>query len=154
MHTENHVLIEGSLPRIFALGANIGDWANILPHYRSVTVHSDDGLVKQATMAATRDGFPVRWRTSQVVLPAENRLLFFHTGGVSRGMYVEWRLVQETDTAVRVTISHELAYPARFVTDWFAQHVVGQMFVANIAGKTLATIKTIAENERTTGSAR
>lgn len=147
MHTENTIQIRGAKERVFQLGADIGDWAQILPHYRYVNVHSDDGRVKQATMAATRDGFPVRWRTSQVVLPEENRIVFFHTGGVSRGMYVEWRVVESEPGVTSVTIAHDLAYPLRLLTDWFASGVVGGMFVSNIAGKTLARIKAIVESE-------
>src|SRR5579862_6299880 len=98
MYTENEITIRAPLERVFALGADIGDWATILPHYRYVTVHSDDGRVKQATMAATRRfgqfGFPVKWETAQVVLPEEGRIVFFHTGGITRGMYVEWRLTE------------------------------------------------------------
>src|SRR4028118_57457 len=95
MHTENQIMIRGDAKSIFALAADIGAWPRILPHYRWVTVFSDDGRVKQAEMAARRGRFPVKWRTAQVVLPDENRILFFHTGGVTRGMYVEWNFVDE-----------------------------------------------------------
>jgi len=146
MHTENTILIKGNLRHIFDLGAKIGDWPRILPHYRWVTVDSDDGTVKQAEMAARRGKFPVKWRTSQIVLPEQNRLIFFHTGGVSRGMYVEWNLAQEGE-AVRVTIAHDLTYPVPLATNWFAHGVVGGLFVSHIAGLTLARIKAIAEAE-------
>jgi ribosome-associated toxin RatA of RatAB toxin-antitoxin module len=149
MHTENTVVIRAPLRRVFELGAAIGEWPRHLPHYRWVTVFSDDGRVKQAEMAARRDGFPVKWRTSQVLLPEENRIVFFHTGGVTRGMYVEWVLTPVTDAdgaeAVRVTILHDLAYPLPLLTNWFARYIVGGMFVSYIAGKTLATFKAIAE---------
>lgn len=150
MHTENSVVIFAPIERIFRFGADIGDWPRILPHYRWVTVASDDGRVKQAEMAARRDRFPVKWRTSQVVLPEENRIVFFHTGGVTRGMYVEWVLTPVVDggrQGVRVTIRHDLTYPLRPLTDWFARDVVGRLFVENIAGKTLARIKALAEAE-------
>jgi uncharacterized membrane protein len=151
VQTQNEIVIRAPIERIFALGAAIGDWARILPHYRYVTVHSDDGRVKQATMAARRDfgaiPFPVRWRTSQVVLPEENRIIFFHTGGITRGMYVEWRLTPQADGSVHVVIAHELRYPLPFLTDWFARTVVGSLFVHHVAGRTLARVKEIAEQE-------
>lgn len=150
MHTENQIVIHAPLRRVFQLGAAIGDWPRLLPHYRWVTVRSDDGRVKQAEMAARRDGFPVRWETSQVLLPEENRIVFFHTGGVTRGMYVEWRLTELPESeggGVRVVIAHELSYPLRPLTDWFASGVVGGIFVSYIAGRTLARIKEIAELE-------
>lgn len=150
MQTENEIVIHAPLERIFALGAAIGDWAKILPHYRYVTVHSDDGRVKQATMAARRDfgafAFPVKWRTSQIILPEENRIIFFHTGGITRGMYVEWRLTPLPDGAVHVVIAHDLRYPLPFLTDWFARSIVGNTFIHSVAGKTLARVKEIAES--------
>lgn len=150
MHTQNEIVIHAPLPRILALGAAIENWPQILPHYRWVTVFSDDGTVKQAEMAARRDRFPVKWRTSQVVLPDQQRLIFFHTGGVTRGMYVEWNLTKLPDDAgggVRVIIWHELSYPLPLLTNWFAEQVVGRMFVSSIASRTLARIKEIAERE-------
>ena len=99
-------------------------------------------------MGAWRDRFPVRWRTSQVLLPEENRILFFHTGGITRGMYVEWILTPlpaDAGGGVRVVISHELSYPLPALTGWFARDIVGAQFVSHIAGKTLARFKVIAE---------
>ena len=150
MHTENEIIIHAPAERIFALGAAIGDWPRILPHYRWVTVFSDDGRVKQAAMAARRDWFPVRWQTSLVILPEENRLVFFHTGGVTRGMYVEWILTPvpaEAGGGTRVVIAHDLSYPLPFLTNGFAHYIVGEVFVHYIAGKTLRTIKEIAERD-------
>jgi ribosome-associated toxin RatA of RatAB toxin-antitoxin module len=144
MHTENQITIRGDARRVFALAADIGDWPRILPHYRWVTVFSDDGRVKQAEMAARRGRFPVKWRTAQVVLPDENRILFFHTGGVTRGMYVEWNLKQDGER-VHVVISHALSYPLAPVTGWFARGVVGALFVHHIASLTLARVKQIVE---------
>ena len=145
MQTENQIVIRGEKQRIFELGAGIADWPRLLPHYRWVRVTHDDGRVKHAEMAARRGRFPVKWRTVQVVLPDEDRLLFFHTGGVTRGMYVEWNLEAREDGTVRVTISHELTYPLPPLTGWFTSGVVGGLFVHHIAGMTLARIKEIVE---------
>jgi aromatase len=148
MHTENEIIIHAPLRRIFDLGSDIANWPAILPHYRWVTVFSDDGRVRQAEMAALRNRFPVKWRTSQVLLPEENRIVFFHTGGVTRGMYVEWvlREIPEFEGGgVHVRIWHELSYPIAPLTNWFAGGVVGGIFVSYIAGRTLARIKQLAE---------
>ncbi|GAB4455884.1 MAG: hypothetical protein OHK0029_12800 [Armatimonadaceae bacterium] len=149
MHTQNEIRVNAPLETVFALGAEIGRWAEILPHYRRVTVTEDDGRVKQAEMAAFRHfgslPFPVRWRTSQVLLPEEGRIIFFHTGGITRGMYVEWVLTPEADGSVRVVIAHELRYPLPFLTGWFARYIVGNIFIHHIAGRTLKRVKEIAE---------
>lgn len=150
MHTENRIVIHGDKARIFAIAADIASWPRVLPHYRWVRVRSDDGRVKQAEMAARRGRFPVKWQTAQVVLPDENRILFFHTGGVTRGMYVEWNLRDnDAGDGVCVSIAHELTYPFPPATGWFARFVVGDLFVRHIAGLTLARIKTIVEEEVT-----
>lgn len=148
MHTENRIVIRGKKERIFALAADIADWPRLLPHYRWVRVFHDDGRVRHAEMAARRGRFPVKWRAAQVVLPDENRILFFHTGGVTRGMYVEWNFVDEDGVGnVAVTISHELTYPFGPLTAWFARTIVGALFVHHIAGSTLARVKKIVESE-------
>lgn len=146
MQTENEIVIHGDPGRIFEIAADIARWPQLLPHYRWVTIFADDGRVKHAEMAARRGRFPVKWRTAQVVLPEENRILFFHTGGVTRSMYVEWNL-QPSDAGVRVTISHALTYPFGPLTGWFARHVVGALFVHHIAGLTLTRVKQIVEAE-------
>jgi ribosome-associated toxin RatA of RatAB toxin-antitoxin module len=152
MNTENRIHIDGPAERVFALAADIAAWPTILPHYRWVRVDSDDGRVKHAEMAARRGRFPVKWRTAQVVLPDERRILFFHTGGVTRGMYVEWNLKDAPSGGIDVSISHELTYPFGPLTGWFSRHVVGALFVHHIAGLTLARIKQIVESEVNTGT--
>lgn len=147
MHTENQIVIKGDAGRVFALAADIGAWPRLLPHYRWVNVHADDGRVKHAEMAARRDRFPVKWQTVQVVLPGERRILFFHTGGVSRGMYVEWNLQPRNNGEVHVSIQHELSYPVPALSSWFARRVVGDLFVSHIASLTLARIKQIVEED-------
>lgn len=148
MRTENHIVIDGPKRRIFEIAADIAEWPRLLPHYRWVTVFSDDGRVKQAEMAARRGRFPVKWRTAQVVLPDEDRILFFHTGGATRGMYVEWNLRDEAEGGTHVTIWHELTYPLAPITNGFVRRVIGDGFVHAIAGQTLARVKEIVESER------
>src|SRR5262245_55581490 len=146
MHTQNTILIRGDADRIFELAANIQDWPAILPHYRYVHIEEMAERHKVAWMGATRDGFPVRWRTRQELLPDEHRILFHHIGGITKGMEVEWRLVPEGD-AVRVTIAHELTYPVPLLGPLFAKYIVGRLFIHNIAGKTLRCIQERVETE-------
>ena len=157
MHTENTAYIRGSKERIFQLAANIQDWPTLLPHYLEVIVfeQSDDGTRKVVEMAAARDDFPlpgrkfpVRWRSVQVCDPSANRIYFKHLAGVALGMWVVWSLEDDPwGRGVAVTIAHDLTYPWAFLNGWFAQDLVGKQFVEAIAGRTLATIKTIVEKE-------
>lgn len=146
MQTENQIIICGDKARIFAIASNISDWPRLLPHYRWVRILKDDGRVRHAEMAARRGRLPVRWRAAQVLLPEEDRIVFAHTGGVTRGMYVEWRLTQAGAGSVKVAIHHELDYPLPLVTGWFARRIVGALFVHHIAGLTLARVKEIVED--------
>jgi len=146
MHTENTILMRGPIDRIFQLAADIQDWPTLLPHYRFVRIEERSERHKVAWMGATRDGFPVKWRTRQELRPEEYRILFKHIGGVTKGMEVEWRLVPEGD-GIRVTIAHELRYPIPILGPLLAEYVVGRLFVKNIAGKTLRCIKEKVEEE-------
>lgn len=146
METTNTVVMRGDPGRIFALAADIQDWPSLLPHYRYVVVEERSERHKVARMGASRDGFPVKWRCRQELLPGEGRILFKHIGGLTKGMEVEWRIEPGPD-GVRVTIWHALSYPVPLLGPLFAEHVVGRLFVHNIAGKTLKCIRERVETE-------
>jgi ribosome-associated toxin RatA of RatAB toxin-antitoxin module len=150
LHTVNDIEIMGDPerigPRIFQLAADIQDWPTILPHYRYMRVTEQSETHKVADFGASRDGFPVSWRAKQELFPVDNRITFTHIGGVTKGMWVEWRLENRMDR-IRVTIDHELDYPVPLLGPLFARYIVGGLFVANIAGKTLRCIKAMVETE-------
>lgn len=157
MHTENTISINAPIERIFTLAAEIEHWPDILPHYRFVRVldQTADGSRKVVEMGATRDGFPlpglnypVNWKSVQVCDRAAKRIYFKHLAGIAQGMWVVWTLVpDDSGRGVRVTIGHDLQYPLPALNGWFARDLVGRGFVQSIAGRTLATIKQIAEAE-------
>ncbi|TMI80543.1 MAG: hypothetical protein E6H03_08235 [Bacillati bacterium ANGP1] len=102
------------------------------------------GNERVVEMRARRDRIPVWWWARQVVLPAERRIRYTHTRGVTRGMEVEWRFTPAAG-GVLVTIVHDLSlrWPlvGRAVADW----IIGPMFVEPIAGATLRRIKMLVE---------
>ena len=106
MHTVNEIEICGDParigPRIFQLAADIQDWPVILPHYRYMRIIEQSETHKIADFGASRDGFPVQWRARQELFPEENRIIFDHIRGVTKGMWVEWRLTKRAD-GVHVT---------------------------------------------------
>ncbi len=164
MHTENTITINAPIERIFTLAADIQRWPDILPHYRFVRVldQNTDGTRKVVEMAAARDGFPlggmkypVKWQSVQICDRAERKIYFKHLVGIAQGMWVVWTLVPDpSGQGVQVSIGHDLTYPLPVLNGWFARDLVGRGFVQSIAGRTLATIKQIAEaglaQERTT----
>ena len=153
MYTETCVVMNGSRERIFALGAAIEDWPDILPHYRAVTLSArttrPDGTVhKIATMKAWRTlpfgRIPVGWKTIQESNAETGLLHFVHIGGFTKGMDVYWRMQPEGD-ATRVTITHDFTLRWPLIGEFVAHRIVGRFFVDAIARRTLNCINTIVE---------
>ena len=144
MHTENAIVIRADVGTIYGLAAAVERWPALLPHYRRVRVLEDRGDRRLVEMAAHRDGIPVRWWAEQVRFPDEPRITFRHVRGVTRGMAVEWTFTPGPD-GVLVQIRHELRLRWPLVGGLVADRIIGPLFVANIAGKTLRCIKELAE---------
>jgi ribosome-associated toxin RatA of RatAB toxin-antitoxin module len=148
MHTENAIEIRADLERIVELAADVERWPEILPHYRWVKLLEGGGDRKVVEMAARRDRIPVRWRAIQEidrggVTPV---IRYRHIGGVTKGMVVAWTF-EAHERGYRVRIAHELRLRWPVIGGLVADRIIGPYFVAAIAGKTLATIKRIAEND-------
>ena len=139
--------VEAPAELVFALARDIERWPRLLPHY--VAVHplewrSDGSLV--ARMVARRDllpvlglGLPVAWRSRTWAEAEELRLRFVHQGGATNGMDVTWH-IEPTGTGCRVSIEHD--FRPR-IPGWAA--FMERLFTRPIAGRTLATFKSIAE---------
>ena len=144
MQSVNQIEINGDpdeiCPVIFQLAADIQDWPAILPHYRYLKVKESTATHKLADFGASRDGFPVSWSATQDLYPEENRIEFFHVGGATKGMWVEWRLEKRT-SSVFVTIVHRLEYPIPVLGKLISKYIIGRLFVENIASKTLLCFK-------------
>jgi ribosome-associated toxin RatA of RatAB toxin-antitoxin module len=148
VHLENSIVIEASPDIIFRLAAAVERWPEMLPHYRRVRVLEQRGPQKLVKMAAQRDGLPVSWTSIQEPRPAEGRILFRHVGGITRGMAVEWRLEPLGDGRTHVSIGHDFTPGWPLIGGRVARLVIGELFVRNIAGKTLRRIKELAEAEQ------
>jgi hypothetical protein len=148
LHTENAIEIRADLERIVALAADIERWPAILPHYRSVTLLEGGGDRKVVEMRARRDWWPVRWRAIQEVdRGAETPVIRYrHIGGVTRGMEVAWTF-RRSGSGYLVRIGHDLHLSWPVIGRFVGDRIIGPYFVADIAGKTLATIKRIAEGD-------
>lgn len=140
MHTENSIDIRGNRDAIFAMAAAVEEWPRLLPHYRWVKILSDGATERLVEMAAHRDGFPVRWTARQQLDPNRNQIHFTHVRGISRGMQVTWFL-ETGGEVVHVRIVHDLTLRWPLIGQLVANHIVGKLFVSNIANKTLRTIK-------------
>jgi ribosome-associated toxin RatA of RatAB toxin-antitoxin module len=148
MHRTNAITIDGDLQTIYALGAEIERWPDLLPHYRFVDVLWQDGDRMVARMGASRDGLPVSWMCYQERIPEEPRITFRHIGGFTRGMQVAWTFEEHGDGLVTVRIAHDFRKGWPVLDRFVSATVVGEWFVSAIAGKTLAQVQLLAEAER------
>lgn len=130
--------------RIFSLAADVERWPEILPHYRYVRRLPTDNGTRQFAMGARRGIIPVAWKAAQRPVPDERRIEFHHTGGVTRGMDVAWRFAP-ADDGWDVSIEHQLDLRWPLIGRFAAERVIGPQFIDAIAGRTLRTIKGLAE---------
>jgi ribosome-associated toxin RatA of RatAB toxin-antitoxin module len=126
--------------RIFALAADVERWPERLPHYRYVRRLPDPGGERRFAMGARRGLIPVRWEAIQRPRPEDGVIEFVHTGGVTRGMAVSWRLRAEPG-GVDVSIEHHLS------PRWPLAGAVIANFIEAIATRTLRRVKELAEAE-------
>lgn len=138
----------GAPPRlVFDLARDVERWPALLPHYVRVTVrerHADgrrtaDMVAVRAVIRALGLGIPVAWRATTWSEPSTLRLRFRHLAGATRGMDVTWQ-IEPTASGCRVDIEHD--FRPR-IAPWAV--IVDRLFVRPIAGRTLATFKSIAE---------
>src|ERR1041385_5098291 len=154
MRTVDSVVIQAPLDRAFAAASDIERWPAILPHYRWVRFlerlpHGSGGTVE---MAAWRPFGPLRyptWWVSQMTIDRQAReIRYRHVRGITRGMDVVWRMVQEGGGGggVNVEIVHTWPGPRWPLLGRVAAGlVIGPVFIHGIASRTLAGIKRFAE---------
>ncbi|MDQ2674892.1 MAG: SRPBCC family protein [Chloroflexota bacterium] len=131
--------------RIFGLAADIERWPEILPHYRYVRRVASEAGTREFEMGARRGWIPVTWRATQTPRPDERRIEFHHTGGVTRGMEVAWHF-EPSGNGWDVRIEHALELGWPLIGRFAAERVIGPQFIEAIAGRTLRTIKHLAED--------
>jgi len=129
---------------IFELAADVEAWPRILPHYRFVRPVPDPNGERRFAMGARRGPIPVRWEAIQRPLRDERRIEFVHTGGVTRGMWVEWRL-DEAQGGTHVSIEHHLDLGWPLIGGFAAERVIGPQFIEAIARRTLRRVRELAE---------
>jgi ribosome-associated toxin RatA of RatAB toxin-antitoxin module len=152
VHSEISIDIDAPPAAVFAIVHDVTRWADLLPHYvRSELVegHEDgsvtaDFVARRALVPVLGLGLPVTWRSRVWADAAVPSLRFRHVAGATKGMDVAWRIepraTADGSDGCRVTIEHafrpRIPGFARFVDRWFTR---------SIAGRTLATVRAIAE---------
>ena len=142
MQTADHITIHAPIKKVYEAAANIEDWPRLLSHYRWVKVVSGQGRRRVVDMAAWRDGFPCRWVSDQVLDPKAKTVYYRHIKSVwTEGMDVWWILTSKGPKTTEILLTHKMPNVSFAPYRWFLQHIVGNLFVSNIAGKTLAGLK-------------
>ena len=142
MRTANHIVIEAPIAAVYKAAAKVEDWPKLLSHYRWVKVLSGKGNKRVVDMGAWRDGFPCRWVSDQVLDPKKKTVYYKHIRSVwTQGMDVWWILTPKGAKRTEILLTHDMPRSAFPPYRWFLQHIVGNLFVHNIAGKTLAGLK-------------
>ena len=153
MTTIDEAFIRAKVAGVFSVVRDVERWPSLLAHYRWVRFDertSDGGGIVE--MAANRPfgamRWPTRWRSEMQVLDGERPAVRFrHTGGITKGMDVEWRL-EARDGGTFVRLVHVWDGP-----DWpligvvAATTVIGPVFVHGIASRTVAGLAHVAEQK-------
>ena len=142
--TQTKIVIAADPQKIYRFASATERWPEYLPHYRYVRVLEEDGASRVVEMAAWRDLIPVRWIARQTNDPARPHIAFTHLAGWTKGMEVEWRFESE-GKRTQVTIEHRLHFQFPVAADFIGDHIVGAFFIENVARKTLARMKVLAE---------
>ena len=145
MKAINRIQISGPFERLFAKAADIARWPEFLFHYRYVKIVGRQGTDLEAEMAARHYGLPLWWKTILRPRPEEKRIYFTHVGGVTKGMEVYWSFTPRGNDVWDVEIHHDFNPPWPPPGPWFAENIIGNKFVKEVANKTLKRMKEVIE---------
>ncbi len=132
---------------VYRLARDVTRWDRLLPHYarsRVVRREADGSLVcefvaRRVLVPWLGAGIPVAWRSRTWHEPATRRLRFHHVAGATKGMDVTWT-IEPAAEGTRIEIEHDF----RPRMPGFAA-LVDRAFTRPIAGRTLATMRALAE---------
>jgi hypothetical protein len=157
MQTLDRRLVRAPVRAIFDIARRVEHWPAYLDHYRFVRFRERFDIVEGipsrgiVEMSAYRPfgpvGWPTWWMSEMVVDFQAPSIRFFHIGGVTKGMDVEWRFKPAGENT-EVEILHVWSGPKiPFVGIIAATAVIGPVFVHGIASRTLEGLAAIAERE-------
>jgi hypothetical protein len=159
MQTLDRRHVHAPLRSIFDIARRVEHWPAYLSHYRFVRFRERldvvDGIPSRGIveMSANRPfgpvGWPTWWLSEMVVNFQGPSIRFFHIGGVTKGMDVEWTFTP-SGSGTNVEILHVWAGPRAPLGILAATAVIGPVFVHGIATRTLAGLAEVAERESRT----
>jgi aromatase len=150
LHTLNQVEMDALPQVVFRLAGAVEDWPGLLDHYRYVSVLSGPRVAvpeceRVVKMGASHLHIPVSWTAKQTLDTKAQEVRYEHIEGVTTGMKVVWRM-RAAERGTMVTIDHALSSPRWWLRNPLSSFILGRVFVAAIADKTLRGIKQEAES--------
>jgi ribosome-associated toxin RatA of RatAB toxin-antitoxin module len=143
MHKTNSIIMHAPKTAIFDTAANLELWPKILPHYRYIRFLERGPDRNVVVMAARRSGIPISWISEQIIDRDKFEIHFHHLKAWTKGMRVVWTF-SDTPDRVLVTISHDLRFRIPALAP-FADPIIGDFFIHNVANKTLRCMKAYVE---------
>ncbi len=145
MHTENSIIINAPLEKIFETAADLSLWPKILPHYRWIHYLKQSPARNIVQMAARRTWIPVQWTSEQEIDRDKKEVRFHHLKAFTKGMRVVWTFTP-TDEGILVRIRHDLQPNIPLIGKFVAEQIIGRFFISYIAGQTLMHMKRYVES--------
>ena len=143
MHKANSIVMRAPKMAIFETAADLELWPKILPHYRYIRYLERNADRNVVIMAATRSGIPVTWTSEQIIDREKIEVRFHHLKAWTKGMRVVWTF-QETPDGVLVEISHDMNFRIPVLAP-IVDPIIGDLFIHNVASKTLRCMKDYVE---------
>jgi aromatase len=140
MMTENSIVMNAPLDRVFETAADLSRWPEFLPHYRWVIYLEKSPSKNVVRMAAKRGWISVSWTSEQVIDRDRREVHFHHLKSFTRGMHVVWTFRAEKDS-VRVEIRHDMKPNIPLVGGFIADKIIGRFFIHYVANQTLRHMK-------------
>ena len=160
VETVDEQIVRAPVGTVFDLVSRVEGWPSHLRHYRYVRFRErradGGGLVEMSAyrpfqIARTlRINWPTWWLSEMAVDHRRPAIRFRHTGGITKGMDVEWTF-SPASGGTHVRIVHLWDGPRIPVVGALAARlVIGPVFVHGIASRTLAGMAAAAERETRT----
>lgn len=156
MTTLDEAVVAAPVRAVFDIVRRVEEWPAYLPHYRFVRFrerHDIEGGVPSrgiVEMSAFRPfgpiGWPTWWLSEMVVDFQRPAVRFYHIGGITKGMDVEWSFSAE-GASTHVKLLHVWnGLPIPLMGSAAATLLIGPVFIHGIASRTLAGLAAATES--------
>ena len=152
IHTENTILMNAPLERIFAVATDLAAWPKILPHYRWIRFLEQTPGRTIIAMAAWRTilplaglKIPIQWTSELQIDGPKKEIRFRHLKSFTKGMLVIWTF-SPSGGGINVKITHDFSSEVPIVGGMLVEPIAGGFFAHYVADRTLECMKIFVEH--------